>query len=288
MQKLSIDIPENIAFILGGSIILLQFTLFIVILVIAYLKRGKRHLKEKALMEAEFEKQLLKSRLETQEETLHKLSAEIHDNVGQLLNSTKLLIGITQRTLMHVPVPITDLNTALAEAIQQQGSVPDSQNTLAMADETLAKAILELRTLSRSINREWLEQFNFIQNLESEIKRIHTARTIQIQFSRPDHLSLVADEQIILFRIVQEVLQNAIKHSGASNIDMRIKEENGVLNVTISDDGNGFDENVITKSMGMLNINHRSKLLGGSAQWHSEVGSGTRVSIQIPINPESI
>jgi signal transduction histidine kinase len=95
MQKLS----ENISIILGASSILLLITLFIVMLVMAYLKRDLKHLKEKETMEADFEKQLLQSQLETQEETLNQLSIEIHDNVGQLLNSTKLLIGITQRSL---------------------------------------------------------------------------------------------------------------------------------------------------------------------------------------------
>ncbi len=280
MSKLS----ENITLILGGSIILLQFTIFIVMLILAYLKRGKKHLKEKAFMESEFEKQLLQSQLETQEETLHKLSTEIHDNVGQLLNSTKLLIGITQRTLLHAPNPIPDLDTALAEAIEEIDAIPDSANTLALADETLAKAILELRTLSRSFNKDWLEQFNFLHNLETEIKRINAGRTLHILLSGPETLTLKANQQIILFRIVQEILQNAIKHSGARNVDIRIKEENQLLTISISDDGNGFDEKNITKSLGMMNIHHRSRLLGGTAQWHTAAGSGTRVTIQLPIN----
>ena len=91
MQK--IQLTENITIILGASLLLLLITLFIVMLVIAYLRRDLKHLKEKESMEADFEKQLLQSQLETQEETLNQLSTEIHDNVGQLLNSTKLLIG---------------------------------------------------------------------------------------------------------------------------------------------------------------------------------------------------
>ncbi len=279
------QLSENITLVLGGSIILLQFTLFIIMLILAYLKRGKKHLKEKEFMESEFEKQLLQSQLETQEETLHKLSTEIHDNVGQLLNSTKLLIGITQRTLIQLPNSIPDLDKALEEAMNQTDSIPDSAHTLDMADETLAKAILELRNLSRSFNKDWLAQFNFLHNLETEIKRINAGKTMHILLSGPETLTLKANQQIILFRIVQEILQNAIKHSGAKNVDIRIKEENQLLFISISDDGNGFDENSITKSMGMLNINHRSRLLGGTAQWHTSAGSGTRVTIQLPVNP---
>lgn len=257
MQRLS----ENISLILGASSILLLITLFIVMLVMAYLKRDLKHLKEKETMEADFEKQILQSQLETQEETLNQLSIEIHDNVGQLLNSTKLLIGITQRSL------------------------PEYPDTLRMADETLGKAIQEIRSLSKSLNREWLQQFNFIENLEGEINRINAAKSLQIELFRPADLSLKAGEQIILFRIVQEILQNSIKHAQAKNIEINIKEDNESLSIQITDDGIGFDENAIMKSVGILNIKHRTHLLGGTVQWQSVAANGTCVSIQLPLNP---
>lgn len=257
MQKLS----ENISIILGASSILLLITLFIVMLVMAYLRRDLKHLKEKETMEADFEKQLLQSQLETQEETLNQLSIEIHDNVGQLLNSTKLLIGVTQRSLTESP------------------------DTLAMADETLAKAIQELRSLSKALNKEWLQQFNFIENLEAEINRINAAKNLQIHLLRPVSLSLKPDEQTILFRIVQEILQNSIKHAQAKNIEIKMKEDAQQLTIYIADDGTGFSESDVTKSVGILNVKHRTKLLGGTAEWQSSLTNGTSVTIQLPIKP---
>lgn len=259
MQKLS----ENISIILAASSILLLITLFIVMLVVAYLKRDLKHLKEKENMEADFENQLLQSQLETQEETLHQLSTEIHDNVGQLLNSTKLLIGLTQRAL------------------------PEPPETLLMADDTLGKAIQEIRSLSKSLNKEWLQQFNFIENLEAEISRINAAKSLQINLYRPGALSMKASEQIILFRIVQEVLQNAMKHAFAKTIEIKIKEDNRLLTIYISDDGTGFDEATITQSVGLLNIKHRTKLLGGTVRWLSSINNGTQVTIQLPVNPST-
>lgn len=256
MQRL----PEDISILLGASSILLLITLFIVMLVMAYLRRDLKHLKEKETMEADFEKQLLQSQLETQEETLNQLSIEIHDNVGQLLNSTKLLIGLTQRSLSESP------------------------DTLTMADETLAKAIQELRTLSKALNKEWLQQFNFMENLEAEINRINAAKSIEIHFFRPSSMSLEPDKQTILFRIVQEVLQNSIKHAQAKNIEIKIKEEAGTLIIYIADDGTGFNEAHITKSVGILNIKHRTHLLGGTVEWKSSITNGTSVTIQLPIS----
>lgn len=257
MQKLS----ENISIILGASILLLLITLFIVMLVMAYLRRDLKHLKEKESMEVDFEKQLLQSQLETQEETMNQLGNELHDNIGQLLNSTKLLIGVAQR------------------------SIPDPPDTLTTADETLAKAIQELRSLSKSLNKEWLGQFNFIQNIEAEINRINSARSLHIYLSAPDSLSLEPDEQIILFRIVQEVLQNAIKHAGAKNMYIKIKEETALLSISITDDGAGFEERELVKGVGIINIRHRTHLLGGTVQWQSAMSKGTVVLIQIPVKP---
>jgi signal transduction histidine kinase len=260
MQKLS----ENISIILGASSILLLITLFIVMLVMAYLRRDLKHLKEKETMEADFEKQLLQSQLETQEHTLNQLSNEIHDNVGQLLNSTKLLIGLTQRSL------------------------PEPPETLVMADDTLAKAIQEVRTLSKALNKEWLQQFDFIQNLETEIARINAAKSMRIALFRPQNINLKRDQQTILFRIVQEILQNAIKHAHAKLIEIKIREENGMLVIFIADDGTGFDEAGTRKSVGLLNIRHRTRLLGGTVEWQSSINKGTAVTIQLPVNSDRI
>ena len=256
MLKLS----ENISIILGASVLLLLISLFIVLMVMAYLKRNLKHFKEKESMEAAFSNQLLQSQLETREETLNHLSNEIHDNIGQLLNSTKLLIGLSQRSLK------------------------DPHDTLVLADETLAKAIQELRSLSKSLNKEWLQQFNFIENLETEIARINATKSLHIELFRPAYISLKKDTQIILFRITQEVLQNSIKHAFAKKIDIKINEVNQLLTVLISDNGTGFDESSTSQSVGILNIKKRTGLLGGTVHWKSSINIGTSVTIQLPIN----
>lgn len=225
-----------------------------------YNERKRKHFEEKRIMTSEFDKQLMQSQLETQEETMSILSKELHDNIGQLLNSTKLLIGVTQRSLTHAP------------------------DTLITADETLAKAIQELRSLSKSLDKDWLAQFNFIENLEAEISRIHSARSLHIYFSRPDILPLIANEQIILFRIVQETIQNAIKHADPKNIYIHIKEVATQLIISITDDGSGFEKDNNQNGMGILNIRHRTHLLGGTVQWQSHTTGGTVVTIQLPVN----
>ena len=111
-------------------------------------------------MQQEFQQQLLQSQVEVQEHTFEQIGKELHDNVGQLLGSTRMLLGITERSLQQVPP------------------------TLSSANETLSKAIQEIRTLSKILNKEWLEQFSFQENLQAEIQRINSSGKSQFDLFR--------------------------------------------------------------------------------------------------------
>ncbi|NCI47821.1 sensor histidine kinase [Sediminibacterium soli] len=253
--------PNDIVFIvIISSCCLFIAAAALITYVRLYNERKKKHFEEKELMAAEFDRQLMQSQLETQEETLNVVSRELHDNIGQLLNSTKLLIGVTERSLAAVP------------------------ETLITAGQTLGQAIQELRALSKSLDKDWLSQFNFVENLEAEISRIHSAQTLHIEFSRPETLPLAPGQQIILFRIVQEIVQNVIKHAQAKKAVIRIVKYPGHLTLHISDDGIGFVGDDAPKGLGLRNIKHRTALLGGSVQWHTRPGGGTVVEISLPVN----
>lgn len=215
-------------------------------------------LKEKELMEARFEQTLLQSQIEVQESTFSLLSKELHDNIGQLMSTAKMLLGITERTVTNPP------------------------ETLLKANETVGIAIKELRSLSKSLSREWLEQFDLLDNLTAEVSRINSANTIAIHLFHPGKILLSADKQIILFRIIQEAMQNSLRHSGAENIYIHIQRFESFLIAKVEDDGIGFNGQKTNNGIGLINIKSRSKLLGGIAQWESQT-KGTTVLITIPI-----
>jgi signal transduction histidine kinase len=256
------QVQENdiIFIVIIGSCCLIIAAFALIMYVRLYNEKKKKHFEEKSIMAIEFDRQLMQSALETQEATMSMLSKELHDNIGQLLNSTKLLIGVTERSLPSVP------------------------ETLVTAGETLGRAIQELRSLSKSMDKEWLTQFNLVENLEAETIRVNSAQDLRIHFTKPDSLPLKSGEQVILFRIVQETLQNAIKHANAANVYITISNHSGILKVTVRDDGSGFDETRATKGLGFRNIGHRTHLLGGTVNWQSASGKGTTVTIELPTN----
>lgn len=252
--------------IVGGAAIFSVMTFFIILFIILFQKRYYHFLNEKLRLQNIFRNELLKTQLETQEETFYMIGEEIHDNIGQLLSSTKLLLGITERNMPIIPDPFKT------------------------AQETLGKAISELRALSKSLNKEWLHQFNLIQNLETEIARVNSIKELTITLSTNlGNLPLPAESQVMLFRIVQEALQNAIKHAMANSIQVSIEYEEQIK-VTILDDGLGLskDKNV-TKGVGIINMTHRTNLLSGTINWSSrpEPERGTEVKIIIPVKTDN-
>ncbi|MFT3903236.1 MAG: ATP-binding protein [Niabella sp.] len=258
MQKL----PDNIIIILGASVFLLLITLFIVFLLMAYKKRDYKHIMEKKKLEEDFNSQLLQSQIEVQEHTFQQIGRELHDNVGQLLSTSRMLIGLTERNLKHPP------------------------DTLLTANQTIGEAIQELRSLSKSLDKEWLAQFNLIENLKREISRINAARQIEATLDGNNHLNLSSSKQIILFRIVQEAIQNAVKHGHCHHIHIHFTNQDKQIGITIKDDGTGFDEKKVVKGMGIFNIQQRTELLNGTISFESTELGGTQITLLIPESDE--
>lgn len=238
------------------SLVLLMLVFVILVVIINYQRKQKLHLREKDVMREEFSQQLLQAQIEVQENTYRHIAKELHDNVNQLLGTTKMLIGITELKL---------------------GQAPD---TLATANDTLAKAIQELRLLSRSMDKDWLEQFDFTANLYDEVDRINSGQVVKAAIDGHIAVAMKPEEQILLFRIVQEAVQNAVRHAQPSRLNVAIS--NGrALEVKVINDGKPLPPDF--QGMGTRNMKHRAGLFGGTVSWQSVAGE-TIVTICLPLN----
>jgi signal transduction histidine kinase len=206
-----------------------------------------------------FQNQLLRSRIEVQEQTYQQIGKELHDNVGQLLSTSRMLIGLTEREL---PTP------------------PD---TLVTANATLAQAIAELRSLARALDKDWLEQFSFSQNIQTMISRINAGQQLVVTYSATTAPPFSSSQQIILFRMVQEAVQNAIKHANASTIGIHAEQQQEIYTITVTDNGKGFAVAATPKSMGLSNMKQRAQLMGGTLTLQAAHRGGTTVIIRLPV-----
>lgn len=247
--------------VLFATSVLILLAFFLLFFLVRYRHKSNAYINEKVNLKKAYEQALLQAQIEVQENTLSDISYELHDNIGQLISSSKMLLGITLRTLTNAP------------------------DTLITAEEALGKAIREIRSLSKSLDREWLKQFSLIENLQTEVFRINTSRVLDINFQHPENLSLNTDEQIILYRIIQEAIQNSIKHSQAKNITINITENVSQLTVEIFDNGKGFNNDIHhLKGLGLKNMKHRTQLLGGTIKWEPLPEHGLGIIINLPIN----
>ena len=213
-------------------------------------------------MDNAFKQELLQTQIETQEYSFSQISRELHDNIGQLLSTTKLLLGMAVMELKNVP------------------------DTLKTAEQTVAKAIQDLRLLSKSLDKEWLHQFNLIEYLEAEKERINAERKVEVNFvSEYIRLPMEPETQVMLFRVVQEALQHSIKQACAKHIGMEINDANNNFELKILDDGNGFNiESLKKESLDLHNIEYRTQLLGGSIEYSRRKEKGTMITITLPVN----
>jgi len=248
---------EIIIAIIIATVVLLALAAFFLFVIISYRLKKNKYIIEKENMKREFNNALHQSVAEVQETTLRTVGEELHDNVGQLLSSTKMLLGLTERTFTKVP------------------------ETFITANETLIKAIAELRSISKILNKEWLKQFSLSENLEAEVKRIRYSGNLQLNMDRSEDIPANPEEQIILFRIVQEALNNVIKHANADNISITLTNGPANFVISIADDGKGFDVEGKKDGVGVMNMKHRASLLGGQLEMKSSP-KGSEVAIKLP------
>lgn len=211
------------------------------------------------------ENNLLKSQLQVQEQTFQNISREIHDNVGQKLTLAKLRLNtIETKNEAYIKTEITEIVQILSQAID------------------------DLRDISRSMNSDLIATIGLVKTLENEISQLNRIFDYNFRMSvTGDMVYLDAEKELILFRIVQESLNNIIKHAEATQIFLDIHYTKFQVEIRIVDNGIGFDKSKISDSNGLSNIRMRAKMLNGVAEIEPVTGKGTTVTIKIPLSHES-
>jgi len=253
---------QFVFFILTGTLVLLVLVLFIILFFIFYNKRQNRNLKEKGLMQSQFQQTLLQTQIEIQEQTLKTISQEIHDNVGQILSLAKLNLNTFEDT----------------ESAYNQTKINDTR-------QLVSKAINDLRDLSRSLYGDRIAELGLHEAIANELKIMQNTGQFKAFLKiTGDSFKLEPQKEMVLFRIVQESLNNAVKHSKAKNITVQMLYTIDELTLMITDDGEGFDPVAlqgIQKGIGLKSMQDRATLIGGTFSLHSSAGGGTVITIQL-------
>jgi two-component system, NarL family, sensor kinase len=253
------DINITVLYLTMGFLL---FALFLILFITIYRFRLNRHLKDKIKMKANFEQELLQTQLEIQEQTLKNISEEIHDNVGQVLSLAKLHLNTFPQNL---DAPIQ--------------SKVDETNSL------VSKAINDLRNLSRSLHGEKVTDIGLVEAIAGELNILQNTGQFATKLAvNGEQYKLDNQKEMVVFRIVQEALHNAQKHSKATELLVEINYTPGIFSLKVCDNGNGFTTETMDKKqqgIGLKNIHNRAALIGGKLQLESGNGKGTCINLEL-------
>jgi signal transduction histidine kinase len=252
------DEKEIILLVTVCSITFIITSAGIIFLIYYFFNTKQKFILEKQTRELNYEKEISKTKLEMQDQTLTYIGRELHDNIGQLLTVTKIHANTLLKTLAD--------NTKL-QAL----------------DNTIDKTIVELKALSKSLDNTRVAHFGIKKELGQEVERLNKTQicTIELEITGSEE-NLIIDKAIIIYRICQEFLSNSIKYSKTKTIQINISIQNHQTAVAIQDYGIGFDMQNTKLGSGILNIKNRIKLLQPLAmQFNSNIGEGTFLNFTI-------
>lgn len=264
LQQATIKQKNTLNYILIGS----TAALLIISLLSYRTYKQKRKLQEQKITELEKEKLLLatQSILKGQEEERSRLAKDLHDGLGGLLSGVKLQLGAMKGNLILSEEHGRTFNKALVK---------------------LDESISEMRRVAHNMMPEALMKLGLEQALQDYCDGLSESQpfTINCEFHALEN-RMPASTEIVVYRIVQELLNNAVKHSGATTILAQVIRQGDNLSITVEDNGKGFDisKTDITKGAGLANVKARVDYLKGQMDIQSAPGRGTSVHIDCIID----
>jgi signal transduction histidine kinase len=250
--------------ILFSSLGLLLIAIFILIFT-RYKARKEKIIADQKIRQLEEEKRLLAARsiVNGQEEERKRIAAELHDGLGVLLSTIKMQFS------------------------SLKSGVPENQSLIDKATHLLEQATGDVRRISHNMMPGLLTKLGFFEAVGDLFDEINESGKVKAELNiEGEAIRLSENIEIMLYRIVQEMVNNTLKHAGAKNISLILNVLPDQLNIQFSDDGKGFDmeKKLKLKTIGLTSILSRVKFLNGEITIESEQGKGSTSFIQIPVS----
>lgn len=212
--------------------------------------------------ELQKQKQLMQATIDGQEKERSEISRELHDNISQHLTTTRIYLEVAK----------DKVEGQTLEMIMQ-------------AHKGLMYISHEIRRLSQSLAPPELRDIGLVESIRDLCDLLKNLHSFSIKF---DHYAFNEDRipdrmKLMLFRIIQEQVNNIIRHANAGNIIISLQMEGVELKLFIADDGKGYDPQLIKKGLGLTNIINRVELFDGNAEIITSPGNGCFLQIKVPL-----
>ena len=268
-HKAELEAQEKQNFIKNIIIVsIIALLLLLTIITILYVRKKKVEQQAKLDSEIAHQKEIrTKSILEAEEKERRRIAQDLHDGVGQLLSAAKLNLSNLESKII----------------VQNDEQKIAMQNALSLVDDS----VKEVRAVSHNMMPNTLIKLGLGSAVREFITKLGNAPTLKVDLEIVG-LDTRLDNQIetVLYRVIQEIVNNIIKHAKASHISMQLIRHESELNIMIEDNGIGFDTNKLDTfdGIGLKGIQTRIEFLNGNVHFDSFIGRGTTVIIDLPLS----
>lgn len=254
---------EYLLVIILFNVFLVAFIVAVILFIVQYKNKKKESISQLQQQHVLHQKELLATQIEIQTQTMQHIGREIHDNVGQKLTLASLYTQ--QLAFENKALLINDKITGIGELINE--------------------ALEELRHISKSLTDNHIDTNDISTLLKEEFSKIEVLKKYKLHLTVDfESTPLNYQTKSLLLRVVQEFIQNSIKHAACKTISANLVKNENQLILTLSDDGRGFNpEKLTSKGIGLSNMKKRIALIGGSYDMVSKEGNGTKLTIEISI-----
>ncbi len=234
---------------------------------LTYQKRLLKKQLELNKVKQDQQEEILRNTISAQEKERKRIAQDLHDEVGAMLSVVKLNVGRIEKK--------SEEQTAKFLAVETKTYLDD--------------VIKQVRRISKALLPPSLEKLGLFYALEELVNWVNKSDQINIAcWKGGEQVRLDMQKELALFRIAQELLNNAIKHSGAKQIVIKLRFGVKILTLSISDNGKGFDLNdKMNSGLGLKNLESRTQIIGGHFKMKSAPGKGTLAIICVNVQSEN-
>lgn len=255
---------DVILFLIAGMLTLTLLASGVVLFFVIYQRKMLQQQLEHREFEATHQEKLLQSNIEQMELERTRIAKDLHDEIGSIFSTLKLKIKQIGKN--------TSDND---ELLKKQSS------------EIIDAGIKSVRRISHDLLPPGLEIFGLADTLEEYCAQMNAPGVFEVHYyAAPDfNQRMASGTELDLFRIVQELTTNTIRHSEATRIDIYFEQQDNTLILTYSDDGKGFDPMLLEKGkgLGIRSMEARARRFNGKMIWQSSPNKGTKVCISAPV-----
>jgi len=260
--------------LLIASIAMLMMAFFVIMFVMYYQKKRFEEEKRISDIEKNYNRLLLDTALNSEETERRRIAQDLHDDIGTMLSLTKLSLN------------------QLSKLVGSSGDEKE-ESIMKKSQSLVEETILHVRRITRDLVPTTLERFGLMEAIEEFIHKLEEDNNLVIAFqSNTEEFPRQGQKlELTLYRIMQELVNNAIKHASCTKIDIVLEIDEEMIGLRVTDNGVGFDPEKIKESnlagLGLLGIESRLAIVNGTVQYEQPAKGGSSAIARIPVNPAS-